>query len=323
MAKVIGKDFPQIPWEEPKNPNDIIWRYSCNPIISRNPVEGVSRIFNSAVVYHEGKFKGVFRGDTNTTIPNLYYGESDDGIHFTFNKEPIKFYLENGEVYKFEYGYDPRVVEIDGIFYIMWCDGKNGGPLICLAKTQDFKKYTIVSWPFLPCNRNGVLFPRKFGDDYLMLSRPSDNGHTAFGDIYISRSNDLKRWGDHELLMKPTYNWWEGLKVGAGSAPIETDEGWIMFYHGVTRTCNGYVYSIGAALLDRDNPTKIIKRLPGFIMTPEKDYETTGFVPNVLFPVSSFVDAKTGRIAIYYGAADTYTALAFTTVDKLMKLFKE
>lgn len=90
-----------------------------------------------------------------------------------------------------------------------------------------------------------------------------------------------------------------------------------MLYHGVITNCNGYVYSFGAALLDLCDPSKVLLRTEDYILTPQENYETNGFVPNVCFPCAVLADASTGRMAIYYGAADTYTALAFTTVDEL------
>jgi beta-1,4-mannooligosaccharide/beta-1,4-mannosyl-N-acetylglucosamine phosphorylase len=117
--------------------------------------------------------------------------------------------------------------------------------------------------------------------------------------------------------------WWQGTKIGAGPVPIETTEGWLMFYHGVSGTCNGFVYSIGAVLLDRNNPRKVLYRTRDYLLTPEKEYETVGFVPNVTFPCANMYDAQTGRIAIYYGAADTYTAIAFCQVDELVAYMKE
>jgi beta-1,4-mannooligosaccharide/beta-1,4-mannosyl-N-acetylglucosamine phosphorylase len=96
-----------------------------------------------------------------------------------------------------------------------------------------------------------------------------------------------------------------GTKIGAGPIPIETTEGWLLFYHSVSNTCNGFVYSFGAAILDIDKPWKVLYRTRDYLLTPEKPYETTGFVPNVTFPCANIYDAETGRIAIYYGAADT------------------
>jgi beta-1,4-mannooligosaccharide/beta-1,4-mannosyl-N-acetylglucosamine phosphorylase len=175
----------------------------------------------------------------------------------------------------------------------------------------------------MPFNRNGVLFPRKVNGKYILLSRPSDSGHTPFGDIFMSESPDFIHWGNHKYVMgKGGTGWWQGTKIGAGPVPIETTEGWLLFYHGVSGTCNGFVYSFGAVILDIDQPHKVLYRTRDYLLTPEKLYETQGFVPNVLFPCANLYDAKTGRIAIYYGAADTATALAFSQIDELIDYIK-
>ena len=322
MAKIIGSNLPGIPWEEPTDDSPV-WRYSGNPIIKRRPIDNVTRVFNSAVVPFKGKFAGVFRGETNNGTPYLFKGFSDDGLSFSFDAEPLKVYLENGEEYRFQYAYDPRVVEVEGIYYIIWCDGLEGNPVIGIAKTEDFEKFYFVSHPLLPYVRNGVLFPKKINGEYLLLSRPSDNGHTPFGDIYISRSRDLEYWGKHGLLMKSGWEWWQTLKIGAGCAPIETDEGWLLIYHGVNRTCNGYVYSMGAAVLDKDDVTKVKYRCGNFLLTPEADYETVGFVSNVVFPCAALCDAASGKIALYYGGADTVVGIAFTEINRLMDYIKK
>jgi beta-1,4-mannooligosaccharide/beta-1,4-mannosyl-N-acetylglucosamine phosphorylase len=116
--------------------------------------------------------------------------------------------------------------------------------------------------------------------------------------------------------------WWQSVKVGAGPIPIETSEGWLLFYHGVTGTCNGFVYSMGAALLDLQEPSRVLYRTRDYLLTPEKEYETTGFVPNVVFPCATLHDAESGRIAIYYGAADTYVAVAYTQLELLVESLK-
>ena len=118
--------------------------------------------------------------------------------------------------------------------------------------------------------------------------------------------------------MSRSSEWWESLKIGGGAAPIETSEGWLLFYHGVVNTCNGYVYSIGGAILDIDNPSVVKYRCSTYLLTPEEWYEERGFVPNVCFPCATLQDSDTGRIAIYYGAADSYVGLAFTTLDEVM-----
>lgn len=317
MIKVYCDNIDYLPFEEPNNPNDVIWRYSKNPIIKRNPAEGIARVFNSGVLPYNNEFIGVFRGDTKTTVPFLYLGHSKDGINFDINPNKIVF-KKDGKDYDQAYAYDPRLIKIDDTYYITWCDAFEWFPTIGIARTKDFKEFEMLDHPFLPFNRNGVLFPRKINNEYYLLSRPSDNGHTPFGDVFLTRSKDLTYYGKHKLVMRKGDTWWEGTKIGPGTPPIETEVGWLMFYHGVTTTCNGFVYSIGGVILDKDDPSKVLYRCKEYLMTPELDYETNGFVPNVVFPCTALCDAKTNRIAIYYGCADTYIGLAFTTVDKVV-----
>ena len=130
-------------------------------------------------------------------------------------------------------------------------------------------------------------------------------------------------WGKHRHVMGKSSEWWESLKIGGGAAPIETSEGWLLFYHGVSGTCNGYVYSIGGAILDIDNPSIEKYRCENFLLTPEEWYEERGFVPNVCFPCATIHDSESGKIAIYYGAADSYVGLAFTTIDEVVDYIKE
>jgi beta-1,4-mannooligosaccharide/beta-1,4-mannosyl-N-acetylglucosamine phosphorylase len=320
---IIGKTVPNIPWQDkPEGCSDVVWRYDKNPVIGRNPIKGAGRIFNSAVVPYKGEFIGVFRAEHRNGYPKLHVGRSKDAIHWKIDEQPIRFLNEDGSPAKpIVYSYDPRLVEIEGAYYVTWCNYFNG-PTIGIARTKDFKTFIQLENAFLPFNRNGVLFPRKINGNFVMLSRPSDNGHTPFGDIYLSQSPDLTYWGKHRLVMKTTHYWWKNTKLGAGPIPIETHDGWLLIYHGVCGTCSGFIYSIGAALLDLDDPSKIIVDCENYLLTPEEPYETTGFVPNVAFPCATLHDAASGRIAIFYGAADTYCALAFAHADELIAYIK-
>ena len=255
-------------------------------------------------------------------MPYVYLGRSKDGIHWEFEKDKVQFVDEQGEPFMPVYAYDPRLVKVEDTYYIIWC-GDFYGAAIGIAKTQDFKKFVRIENPFLPFNRNAVLFPRKLHGNFVMLSRPSDSGHTPFGDIFVSESPDLTYWGKHRHVMGRGYEWWESLKIGGGAAPIETSEGWLMFYHGVSGTCNGYVYSIGGAILDLENPSIVKYRCETFLLTPEEWYEERGFVPNVTFPCATIHDPKTGRIAIYYGCADSYVSLAFCQFEEIVDYIKE
>ncbi len=320
-VKIIGEPLPNIPWEEKPAGAGVVWRYSGNPVIPRDLIPCSNSIFNSAVVPFQGNYAGVFRVDDTSRQMQLHTGHSTDGINWQLEPERISFICDNKEIANFVYGYDPRVVWIDDRYYVTWCNWFHG-PTIGVAYTYDFEKYYQLENAFLPFNRNGVLFPRKINGNFAMVSRPSDNGHTPFGDIFYSESPDMEYWGKHRYVFG-TAGGWQSTKVGAGPIPIETSEGWLLIYHGVLTSCNGFVYSAGAALLDLDQPWKVIARSRRYILSPQKLYECVGDVPNVAFPCAALCDVDSGRLALYYGAADTVVSLAFTTVDALIDFIKE
>lgn len=314
-----------IPWQErPEGCNDIIWRYSENPIINRYALPTSNSIFNSAVVPFEDGFAGVFRCDNKAVQMNIFAGFSKDAIHWEINHEPIAMKAGNTNLVHSDYRYDPRVTFIEDRYWVTWCNGYHG-PTIGIAYTFDFKEFFQCENAFLPFNRNGVLFPEKINGKYAMLSRPSDNGHTPFGDIYISYSPDMKYWGEHRFVMAPTPfedSAWQCLKIGPGAVPIATQDGWLMIYHGVIKTCNGYRYAMGAALLDLENPDKVTYRTQPYLLGPAAPYELMGDVPNVVFPCAALHDEEKDRIAIYYGAADTCVALSFAHLSELIAFTK-
>ena len=284
--KIVGQALPDMPWEDrPSGCQDVMWRYSANPIIPRDLLPTSNSIFNSAVVRFGEGYAGVFRCDDTNRRMRLHVGFSDDAIHWN--------------------GYH--------------------GPTIGVAYTFDFKTFHQLENAFLPFNRNGVLFPRKFHGKFAMLSRPSDNGHTPFGDIFYSESPDLEFWGRHRHVMSPAPfedSAWQCTKIGAGPIPIETSEGWLLIYHGVLASCNGFVYAFGSAILDLDEPWKVKYRSGPYLISPRESYECMGDVPNVTFPCAALHDAETGRLAVYYGCADTVTGLAFGYIDEIIEFTK-
>jgi beta-1,4-mannooligosaccharide/beta-1,4-mannosyl-N-acetylglucosamine phosphorylase len=187
---------------------------------------------------------------------------------------------------------------------------------------MDFRTFHQLENAFLPYNRNGVLFPRRIHGKFAMLSRPSDTGHTPFGDVFYSESPDMEHWGRHRFVMGPAGGW-QSTKVGAGPIPIETSQGWLLIYHGVITMCNGFVYRFGAALLDLDEPWKVIRRTGPYLLGPEEPYERVGDTSNVVFPCAALVDPATDRIAIYYGAADTVVGVAFARVSEILDFIRD
>jgi beta-1,4-mannooligosaccharide/beta-1,4-mannosyl-N-acetylglucosamine phosphorylase len=317
-----GPALPNIPWEErPAECRDVVWRSRANPIITRDAAPNTNSIFNSAVVPFRDGFAGVFRCDDTARVMQLHAGQSADGIHWQIEPRRIRFQCADEEIGRFVYGYDPRVCWLEDRYYVTWCNGYHG-PTIGVGYTHDFQTFVQLENAFLPYNRNGVLFPRRIGGQFAMLSRPSDTGHTPFGDIFYSESPDLIHWGHHRHVMSRSTGW-QATKIGAGPTPIETPEGWLLFYHGVLTSCNGFVYSFGAALLDLEKPSQVIYRTRPYLLNPREYYECVGDTPNVTFPGSALVDSPTGRIAIYYGGADTVTCLAFAQFDELMAFIKE
>ncbi|MCD8313080.1 MAG: glycoside hydrolase family 130 protein [Bacteroidales bacterium] len=313
----------RIPWEErPEGCKDVVWRWSGNPVVGRYDIPTSNSIFNSAVVPFGDGFAGVFRCDNKAVQMNIFAGFSPDGLHWEIEHEPIRFQPGNTEMIESAYKYDPRVTRIEDRWWITWCNGYYG-PTIGIGYTFDFKTFCQCENAFLPFNRNGVLFPQKINGKYAMLSRPSDSGHTPFGDIYVSYSPDMKYWGEHRHVMGPTRfedSAWQCTKVGAGSVPFLTEEGWLMFYHGVITTCNGFRYAMGAAILDRDDPSKLLYRTQPYLLGPAAPYELAGDVPNVVFPCASLQEGD--RVAIYYGAADTVVGLAFGRISEIVEFTK-
>ena len=299
----------------------LLKRFPGNPIIPRNATPTSNSIMNSSVVKYGNEYRGVFRVDDQCRNMLLHSGKSRDGIHWELSPEPIQWKIKDPELSNFVYGYDPRIVHLDGKYYITWCHGYHG-PCIGMGVTEDFETFELLEIVLPPFNRNAVLFPRKINGEYVMFHRPSDNGHTPFGDIFLSYSKDLIYWGKHRFVMG-TRGGWQSTKIGAGPVPIETPEGWVMIYHGVLTSCNGFVYSAGAALLDLDEPWKVIHRTKRYILAPTELYECVGDVPNVAFPVAAIHDKDTDELKVYYGAADTCVCLATTTLSELIQFIKD
>ncbi len=294
----------------------VFHRYEGNPIVRPDAVPCANTIFNSAVVRYGDGYVGVFRIDCRELRSNLHLGRSRDGIHWEIEPRRIEMRCADPEIATDGRGYDPRVIPLDGKYYITWCN-KYHGPTIGLAVTTDFTTFEQLENITAPYNRNGVLFPRKIGGRYAMLHRPSDIHHTAFGDIFYCTSPDLVHWGRQRFVFGRLPGW-ESLKVGPGPYPLEIDEGWLLIYHGVRQTCSGYVYCAGGAILDRDEPWRVKYRSRGYLLAPTELYERAGDVPNVVFPNAAVLDEKTGRLALYYGCADTYIGLAYARLDELV-----
>jgi predicted GH43/DUF377 family glycosyl hydrolase len=193
-----------------------------------------------------------------------------------------------------------------------------------LLRSRDLRSFSVegLLTPLSIDDRDGILFPEKINGQYVMLHRPSHwIGHdygTEQPAMWLAYSDDLIRWDygtrDQYLLMKPQAGIaWEEQKIGGGPPPVKTKVGWLCIYHGVD---NKHVYRVGAALLDLQEPRKVIGRTRHFLMEPEMEWEKVGVIPNVCFPTAAII--RGNELLVYYGAADRVVGLAIADVDALL-----
>ena len=295
-------------------------RYAGNPIVTAKAVPRANSIHNSAIVKYQGAYAGIFRIDEQDMRYRLHVGHSRDGIYWKIDPHELTMKSPDPDIRMHDHSYDPRVTRLGETYYITWCNADAQGPQIGLARTKDFKTFHQMENPLVTANRNCVIFPRKIGGKYAILHRPSDRGHTPFGDIFYATSPDLTHWGCHRFVFGPRGGW-QSTKVGPGPAPIETKDGWLLIYHGVWTSCNGYLYYAGGALLDLEKPWKVLARTKDYLLAPSEPYERVGDVPNVVFPSSAVVIGETVRL--YYGCADTCISMAEAHIPELVRFIKK
>jgi len=173
----------------------------------------------------------------------------------------------------------------------------------------------------LPDNRVPCLFPERINGKYMRLDRPYRVGPNNFhymGNMWVSSSPDLIHWGCHRPLLKPGYAPWTRTKIGP-VPPIKTDRGWLVIVHGVSQSCAGHRYCLGAILLDLEDPTRIIGKTLSSILEPCEPHETMGVVPNVVFACGALADPEKDEIRVYFGGADTTISLATGSLNELLE----
>jgi beta-1,2-mannobiose phosphorylase / 1,2-beta-oligomannan phosphorylase len=247
-----------------------------------------------------------------TSISHLRLARSKDGINFDIEDQPALYPCNKYEEFGIE---DPRITYIkeDGYYYINYSACASLGVTTNLARTKDWKNYERLGIIFTPDNKDVCIFPRKFNNKYYAMCRPASAEYRR-REIWISESPDLISWGNHKLLMEVNTNDWDGGRIGCSAVPFETDKGWVEIYHAADANNR---YCLGVALLDKNDPTKVIAKGKAPLMEPETDYEKYGFFGNVIFNCG--VLCENGIIKIYYGAADTCMAYAEVSLDDVLK----
>jgi beta-1,4-mannooligosaccharide/beta-1,4-mannosyl-N-acetylglucosamine phosphorylase len=293
--------------------HELFERYKGNPILSVEdwPYKANS-VFNAAAAQVDGKTLLLARVEDYRGISHLTVTRSSDGVtDWQIDKKPTL--LPQPEQYPEEiWGIeDPRITWIEEIkkWAICYTAYSKGGPLVSLAMTKDFVEFERLGVVMPPEDKDAALFPVKFGGRWAMLHRPVARILMFGANIWLSFSPDLKHWGEHQEIIRARMGgWWDANKIGLCAPPMETKSGWLILYHGVRTTASGSIYRLGLAMLDKENPTKIIKRTEEWIFGPKAHYEREGDVDDVVFPCGWI--NKDGKIYMYYGAADSRICLA-------------
>ena len=325
-------------------------KYDGNPILKPkgNSWEGLC-VLNPAVIYDEqsGLFRMLYRAAGNDKQHYIYLGlaESRDGFNFErVSSTPVLSPDINGA----DGGCveDPRLVRMGSYYYLTyasrtfapgqyWREDKEYfgfqpeyGPKFLiynnsvthLAVSRDlreWKKLGRISDSRFD-DRDVYVFPDKVNGKFVRISRPMEMCGEGYENekpaIWISYSEDLMEWGAPKLLMKGE-QWWENAKIGGSTPPVLCDYGWLMIYHGVAVKDGGY--RVGAVVLDRNDPEKILARTKDFIMEPEFPFETEGYYNGCVFPTGICV--KDGTVFVYYGAADKYVCVATADFSEFCK----
>jgi len=204
---------------------------------------------------------------------------------------------------------DPRIIwlEEQKQFGITYTSFGEGGPVVSLVITKNFKTFARLGALLPPEDKDACMFPRRFKGRFALIHRPIVRGEAH---MWISFSPDLKHWGDHRLLIRTRAAYWDCHRVGLACQPIETPHGWMIFYHGVRATASGSIYRLGLALLDLNEPWKVRRRSDEWVLGPREIYERLGDVGGVVFPTGVTISKETDQLNLYYGAADRTVAVA-------------
>jgi predicted GH43/DUF377 family glycosyl hydrolase len=249
-----------------------------------------------------------------TFTSHLRIFRSPDGRNLEASHAHILRPSHDYEAYGME---DPRITEINNLFYITYVAVSRHGAATALASTQDFRSFQHHGLIFCPENKDVVLFPERIGGHHLALHRPTTAHVFSRPEIWLATSPDLLHWGRHQPILCASGAWDRG-RIGAGTPPIRTSEGWLAIYHGNDKgegESGIGRYGAGLLLLDLDEPWKI-RKTGGPILVAETEYECQGFVPNVVFPTGIINQGET--LLIYYGAADTSTGVVELRLSDLL-----
>jgi predicted GH43/DUF377 family glycosyl hydrolase len=244
-----------------------------------------------------------------TSISHFRIARSKDGVRFTIDETPALSPDQEYEAYGIE---DPRITKIDDTYYVVYKGVAPTGITQCLASTKDFVTWEKHGIILAPENMDGLLFPSKVRGKYALIHRPFPR-FIGTPNMWVAYSDDLIHWGQHKFMLGCAEGTWEGGRLGGGAVPFMTDRGWLEIYHAATP---GDRYCLGAMLMDKDYPEKVIAKSSSPLLEPEAPYEVHGFKDNVIFTCGAVV--RDDRLTIYYGAADEAMCAADLSMQEVL-----
>ncbi len=290
-------------------------RHPANPILLPDPTSEweTYNVFNPSVIFHNGLFHMHYRAQGLDWVSRIGYAVSADGVRWNRLRRPVLEPANENEARGVE---DPRVTEIDGTFYMAYTAYARS-PVGSFNITPMFARSTnLIAWERISAlvhgedNKDHSLFPRKVNGRFLAFHRRPPN-------IWLAASDDLAHWREEDMrvVMRPRAdNGWDDTRIGGNGPPIETEHGWLMFYHAHDAE---HTYRLGVCLLDREDPTRVIHRPREPIFEPEELWELRGDVPRVVF---SCANIRVGeQVYVYYGAADHVIGLAMCGFDEVLE----
>lgn len=314
-------DSPLAPYVE--QARELFQRHPDNPILRPEDMPFPCKaVCNPGACWFDGEVLLLLRVIDHEDHSHLYVARSRDGVgDWRIETTPLLSPNSNPGWYDNWGCEDPRITYLEdrGEYIITYVGWSRFGAGVCLASTRDFQSVTRLGMVIHPYNKDAALLPRRVGGKYRLLHRPTAG---PLENIWMSESDDLQHWGKPCCVIEEEDQpGWDSGKVGAGPPPIETPEGWSLLFHGVKKVDGGWEYRFGLAMLDKDDPSKVLFRWPEWVFGPTEPYEVHGDKPGIVFPTGSLI--KDDTLYVYYGAADTCVALATANRNVLHTLRQE